>query len=1197
MATYTSEIVYAVKGMDQSTGQVIKLTDAITKLEKRGVPLSQSAQKAAAGIKAMDIATQSALQRLSGSNQSIDPLRMGLASLATQYIQTGRAATSSEVAIQNLTNTQRSAIAVNNALLLGMGTAALVAAGYAGSVIKTADAYTSLRGKIAVYATDAANAAEVEERLYRVAEQARTSIDGVIALYSRLAPAFTELGRSQEEAARFTELVSKALTAQGATTRETEAATLQLAQALASGVLRGDEFKSMMEASPGLMRQMAAGFETVGGKIGVPTGALRAMAEEGELTADRVIAAIMRQSDAIETQFSKAPKTVAQAMTVLSNEMSRAIGRQMMDSGTQAGIADGLMKVAAAADDVVTALTNATQAALLLGAGLGGAKLVSMVSNFVALQRATVAAATAIQAFGVAQRSALSVNAISSAGALASNLPKVAQAANLGATAFTGLGLATQAAATKIATLGPVVDTVAARAANATRQNIILDGSFGMQARTVENATRVFGTFNAAAGATASNLPALGNAAGALTSRVTTLTSANNTATIALTGFRTAGSALLTMLGGPWSVGIMAAVGVLYAFERATNEATQAQIGQREMLASFSPIVSQYETAMARAATASGKLKTEALQTADALKQQAMAMYRTAEAEVIKRRRSVSDAQSLAVSQSANPMAGGSRAFGGIAMEAFAKGDLAKAQAGLKTAEEQLAQFGLVVEKMPKGKTSIVASTPDAAKSPFVAPGKVDEDAAKKAESAAARIARVRERDISLLEQYKAAAEQASIAAQAREESDLKTTLDRLDVEEREKKRKAQNEIADKLMEAEALSAIAREFEAKRTAAHKVYNDKLTEIDRDAAARRRQIEEQEFRFSEERATQAIEIARAGAQNAAGQGSLESARRYIAAWTAAFEQAKKAREAMLALEIRQLEDSATKEIDALKIKLGNTEEFAKQRLAIEADLQRRIAILRGQEAEQIKREERAKLDAQIEIEKDAITRQIEIMREKNAGYYQAGESAADAFKTAIMTNKWDDLGRTVAMDFLTAIYDEMVGNPLKKGIKSILDAMFSTSGSGPTFGKPGQTPPIAPNIVSTIASIFGFADGGVMTSSGAMPLRKYSMGGIADRPQLAMFGEGSTPEAYVPLPDGRSIPVTMRAPYADFAPGSRGGGGRQVSVVVAPVYNIDATGADPATLNRVEEKLDQMERDMPVNVVNLVSEAVYNRQVA
>ncbi|WP_426994039.1 hypothetical protein [Methylomonas sp. CM2] len=74
--------------------------------------------------------------------------------------------------------------------------------------------------------------------------------------------------------------------------------------------------------------------------------------------------------------------------------------------------------------------------------------------------------------------------------------------------------------------------------------------------------------------------------------------------------------------------------------------------------------------------------------------------------------------------------------------------------------------------------------------------------------------------------------------------------------------------------------------------------------------------------------------------------------------------------------------------------------------------------------------------------------------------------------------------------------------------------------------------------SAVGSLFGFADGGVMTGSGPVPLRKYVGGGVARSPQLAMFGEGDMDEAFVPLPDGRSIPVTMS-----------GSGGSPLTVIV------------------------------------------------
>ena len=57
----------------------------------------------------------------------------------------------------------------------------------------------------------------------------------------------------------------------------------------------------------------------------------------------------------------------------------------------------------------------------------------------------------------------------------------------------------------------------------------------------------------------------------------------------------------------------------------------------------------------------------------------------------------------------------------------------------------------------------------------------------------------------------------------------------------------------------------------------------------------------------------------------------------------------------------------------------------------------------------------------------------------------------------------------------------------------------------------------------------YAKGGIMSSFGDVPLKTYSKGGIANSPQMAIFGEGKMPEAYVPLPDGRRIPVKMELP--------------------------------------------------------------------
>lgn len=87
----------------------------------------------------------------------------------------------------------------------------------------------------------------------------------------------------------------------------------------------------------------------------------------------------------------------------------------------------------------------------------------------------------------------------------------------------------------------------------------------------------------------------------------------------------------------------------------------------------------------------------------------------------------------------------------------------------------------------------------------------------------------------------------------------------------------------------------------------------------------------------------------------------------------------------------------------------------------------------------------------------------------------------------------------------------------------------------------------------------FADGGIMTAEGRVPLRKYSGGGIASSPQLAMFGEGSTPEAYVPVPSGR-IPVELNGT-------SRGSLGMTTNITVNVNEDGGGKSTDPAGATR------------------------------
>jgi len=136
--------------------------------------------------------------------------------------------------------------------------------------------------------------------------------------------------------------------------------------------------------------------------------------------------------------------------------------------------------------------------------------------------------------------------------------------------------------------------------------------------------------------------------------------------------------------------------------------------------------------------------------------------------------------------------------------------------------------------------------------------------------------------------------------------------------------------------------------------------------------------------------------------------------------------------------------------------------------------------------------------------------------------QAARNMQDAF-AEFLFDPFADGADNMLKNFGTAI-QKMIAQ------QAALQAMNWAFGE--SFSKDGKLGGVVGGLAKSAGSfdwgsLFSFADGGIMTSAGALPLRKYANGGIANSPQLAMFGEGRTPEAYVPLPDGRRIPVAMQ----------------------------------------------------------------------
>ena len=148
-------------------------------------------------------------------------------------------------------------------------------------------------------------------------------------VYQRFADNADRLNITMAQTAALTETVSKAISVSGGSAASAEAALMQFGQALASGVLRGEEFNSIAEQAPGLLKAIAFGLDT-------NVGSLRAMAAEGKITGDVLVESLSKAQPYIDDLFNKTDFTIAQSFTKLSNEITKFVGEAGTGSGAAA---------------------------------------------------------------------------------------------------------------------------------------------------------------------------------------------------------------------------------------------------------------------------------------------------------------------------------------------------------------------------------------------------------------------------------------------------------------------------------------------------------------------------------------------------------------------------------------------------------------------------------------------------------------------------------------------------------------------------------------------------------------------------------------------------------------------------------------------------------------------------------------------
>ena len=284
--------------------------------------------------------------------------------------------------------------------------------------IDLADQMRLLEGRLKLVTGSAAELQVVQDALRESANRTRSDYAASVELFARVARSTRDLGIAQSDLLRFTELTQMAIKTSGASSVEASAALIQLSQGLAAGTLRGEEFNSVMEQTPGLAIAIASG-------LGVGVGQLRAMAQQGQLTAQAVIDAVLKMDQTIRGDFASAPVTVADAFVVLTNGIRETLGEINAATGATSALArvmTGLVPAIAAVGDAIAGtvrlLREMQPLIIAFGAAWVAIKLPLVISTLGALGNTALALAAKLNIATIAQKALNLAMSMNPAGAL-----------------------------------------------------------------------------------------------------------------------------------------------------------------------------------------------------------------------------------------------------------------------------------------------------------------------------------------------------------------------------------------------------------------------------------------------------------------------------------------------------------------------------------------------------------------------------------------------------------------------------------------------------------------------------------------------------------------------------------------------------------------------------------------------------------
>lgn len=264
------------------------------------------------------------------ADQAFNDFQAEVGRANTQLKETDSAATSAKKGLDGAKFAVDALVGAMAALGVGLGLRELAEA---------ADSYTNLSARIKIATAEHGNFEQAMAGVHQVALATNSNLEATAGLFTKVNDVGKQMGMTQQQSLDLVKTINMAIQTGGGSAQASEAAITQFTQALQSGVLRGDEFNSIMEQAPGISKALAA-------SLGVTTGELRKMAETGELSTEKVIKALQGQSAAIQAEYDQFPTTIGNALTKITTQWQILIGTMDQANGASATVAEWLVVIA-----------------------------------------------------------------------------------------------------------------------------------------------------------------------------------------------------------------------------------------------------------------------------------------------------------------------------------------------------------------------------------------------------------------------------------------------------------------------------------------------------------------------------------------------------------------------------------------------------------------------------------------------------------------------------------------------------------------------------------------------------------------------------------------------------------------------------------------------------------------------------------